>query len=136
MFLRNAPDQLPWPHNNLDWYDLNNGLQSFSIGVIGFLVLAWIFNRYILKLRFFSGLILTPNTHEPEQNNENVLNKLNSLKIGDKGMVISTMRPAGKVRFAGLSVDCVAQAEYITESTQVVIAAIDGNRIVVKPAGP
>lgn len=52
--------------------------------------------------------------------------------LGKKGVAISYLRPAGIVEIEGRRVDCVADGELLQAGTAVVVAKIDGNRVVVK----
>ncbi|OHB67510.1 MAG: hypothetical protein A2Y76_10035, partial [Planctomycetes bacterium RBG_13_60_9] len=59
MLIRNAPDELPWPETPGEWSSLSSGAISLAFGFAGFLVLAWLVSRYLPKVRFMSGLILS-----------------------------------------------------------------------------
>ena len=55
-----------------------------------------------------------------------------SVKVGDMGEVISTLRPAGKATFGEAIVDCVAVAEFLDKGARIEIIEIHGNRVVVR----
>jgi membrane-bound serine protease (ClpP class) len=55
-----------------------------------------------------------------------------TVKVGDEGSVISTLRPTGKAKFGEAIVDVVAEAEFLEAGTKVEIIHIHGNRVVVK----
>ncbi len=137
MLIRNAPDELPWPHTPADWDSLSSGVLSLALGFMGFLVLAWIVSRYLPKLPFMSGLILTPGTAgrggrlqvsmtaPPESAGR-------QLQVGDAGDAITRLRPAGKARFGDATVDVVAAGEFLDKGARIVIIEINGSRVVVK----
>jgi len=137
MLIENPPDRLPWPETALDWQVFMKGMVGLSLGLVGFIVLAWLLARYLPKLQFLSGLILVPTaairggemrvsmTAPPES-------KTTAINIGDIGEVTSTLRPTGKAIFRDAVVDVVATAEFIDEGTKVEIVEIHGNRVVVK----
>jgi membrane-bound serine protease (ClpP class) len=136
MLIRNAPDELPWPDTTADWNSVSSGLVALSAGFVGFLVLAWLVSRYLPKLPFMSGLILSPTpprgggsqismTSPPESSALGV-------QVGDTGEVISTLRPAGRARFGDAIVDVVATGEFLEKGTPVEIAEIHGGRVVVR----
>lgn len=137
MLIKNPPDRLPWPEGPENWYLFINGVLGLSFGFVGFILLAWLFARYLPKLQFLSGLILVPTiakqggevqvsmTAPPES-------RATGVRIGDIGEVVSTLRPTGKARFADAVVDVVATAEFLEEGTKVEIIEIHGNRVVVK----
>ena len=142
MLIRNARDELPWPHTISDWQSLSSGVIGLAAGFSGFLLLAWLLSRYLPKIPFMSGLILSPAvaaagrggsqvsmTSPPESASVGV-------QIGDVGEVISTLRPAGKARFGDAIVDVVATGEFLNRGTQVRIIEIHGGRVVVKKTEP
>lgn len=53
--------------------------------------------------------------------------------IGKQGIVMTTLRPAGKADIDGESHDVVSTGEFIEKGAKVVVSEVDGNRIVVKP---
>jgi membrane-bound ClpP family serine protease len=55
-----------------------------------------------------------------------------SVRIGDAGQVVLTLRPTGKARFGDAMVDVVAEAEFLDKGTKVEIIEMHGNRVVVK----
>ncbi len=137
MFIKNPPDSVPWPQSTFDWQIFLNGVLGLSIGFVGFIVLALLLAKYLPKLQFLSGLILVPAaakqtgvmqvsmTSPPES-------KIEAVKVGDIGEVISTLRPTGKAKFGDAIVDVVATAEFLDKETKVEITEIYGNRVVVK----
>ena len=54
---------------------------------------------------------------------------------GQKGEVLSTLRPAGKVVIDGTIYDAMSNGNFIEKGTQVVVAFLDGSVIVVTEAG-
>jgi len=142
MLIRNAPDEVPWPRTAGDWQSLSSGVIALAAGFTGFLVLAWLLSRYLPKIPFLSGLILSPAvpatgrsgaqvsmTSPPESASVGV-------QVGDIGEVLSTLRPAGKACFGDAIVDVVATGEFLNRGTPVEIIEIQGSRVVVKKAEP
>ena len=54
--------------------------------------------------------------------------------VGERGLVMSDLRPAGIALIAGKRLDVVALQGYINKGDSVVVIQSDGNRIVVKKA--
>jgi len=52
--------------------------------------------------------------------------------IGKQGIVVNTLRPAGRAEIDGQSIDVVSTGEYIEKGEEVIVSEVDGNRIVVK----
>ncbi|UCE47905.1 MAG: hypothetical protein JSW47_20195, partial [Phycisphaerales bacterium] len=127
----------PWPQGEIAWSDFTWGVVGLSLGFAGFLLLAWLFSKYLPKLQFLSGLILVPAS--AGQSREMPISMTTApdsgtagVKIGDTGEVLSTLRPTGKAKFADAIVDVVAEAEFLDKGTRVEIIKIHGNRVVVK----
>jgi len=56
-------------------------------------------------------------------------------RIGDSGVALTFLRPAGKAEIAGERFDVISQGEFIEKGTAVTIIAIEGNRIIVAKKG-
>ncbi len=137
MLIRNAPDEFPWPRTPADWDALSSGVISLTLGFAGFVVLAWILSRYLPRLPFLSGLILAPTpggrgagsrvsmTVPPQSAGQ-------QLQVGQVGVAVTRLRPAGKARFGDAFVDVVAVGEFLDKGTRIAITGINGSRVVVK----
>jgi membrane-bound serine protease (ClpP class) len=137
MLVKNPPDSIPWPRTAFDWQLLLRSVVAMLLGFAGFIVLAWVFARYLPRMQFLSGLILVPSgpgkggqmqvsmTSPPESQGLGV-------QVGDVGEVTTRLRPTGKARFGDAIVDVVATAEFLGVGTKVEISEIHGNRVVVK----
>ncbi len=140
MLIKNAPDQFPWPHSPEDWSALSEGVFGLVVGLVGFLVLAWVVSRYLPRLQFMSGLILVPTPAMPGGGGTVVSatappeSAERSLCVGDVGVVTSPLRPAGRAQFDDIVADVVAIAEYLDRGARVEIVEIHGNRVVVREA--
>lgn len=137
MLIRNAPDELPWPHTPTDWQSLSSGAISLSLGFAGFLVLAWLLSRFLPKTQFMSGLVLPPASPRGAGSQISMTAPPRSstpIQVGQRGNVVSRLRPAGKARFGDTLVDVVGTGEFLDTGTQVEIIAINGSRVVVKKA--
>jgi membrane-bound serine protease (ClpP class) len=111
-------------------------LLGFVIGIIGFVIAAYFLARYLPKVEFLSGLILNPSV--PKKDKDAEISKTSPpeesgrlLKAGDRGIVLSTLRPAGKAGFGQAVVDVVAEGDFIDKGSEVEIIEISGNRVVV-----
>jgi membrane-bound serine protease (ClpP class) len=142
MLIRNAPDELPWPQTFADWQSLSSGVTALAVGFAGFLAAAWLLARYLPKIPFLSGLILAPVMATVGRSGAQVSmtrppdGARASVRVGDVGQVISTLRPAGKARFGDAIVDVVATGEFLNRGASVEIIEIEGGRVVVKKAEP
>jgi membrane-bound serine protease (ClpP class) len=140
MLIKNPPDTLPWPNNDIAWNDFGWGVVSLAGGFIGFVVLAWLLAKYLPKMQLLSGLILVPTAAKQGTEFEVSMtippeSETISVNVGDAGEVVSTLRPTGKAKFGNAIVDVVAEAEFLNKGTNVEIIEIHGNRVVVKAVG-
>lgn len=53
--------------------------------------------------------------------------------IGQTGVVITPLRPAGKIQLDNKKFDVVSSGDFIQNGTKVVVFKVEGHRIVVKP---
>lgn len=137
MLIKNTPDELPWPQDTIAWNDFTWGVMGLAGGFIGFVVLAWVFAKYLPKMQFLSGLILLPTAAKLGSEFEVSMTTLPESKtigvnVGDLGEVVSRLRPTGKAKFQDAIVDVVAAGEFLEVGTAVKIIEIHGNRVVVK----
>ncbi|MBN2456727.1 MAG: hypothetical protein JXB29_09370 [Sedimentisphaerales bacterium] len=137
MLIRNPPDKLPWPQTQFDWQMFTNNVLGMLFGFVGFLFLAWVLTKYLPKLQFLSGLMLVPATAKRGNEIEVSMtappgSQTSSVNVGDIGVVLSTLRPAGRARFGQSIVDVVAEGEFIDNDAKVRIIEIQGNRVVVE----
>lgn len=99
--------------------------------VIGFLLIM-LLSRYVTpSIATWSRLVLTGHEQEASQGyvaGESV-HKLP--KPGTKGVVFSTLRPAGKVRIQENIYDALTSGNFIEQGTPVVVTRLDGSVIVV-----
>jgi membrane-bound serine protease (ClpP class) len=139
MLVKNPPNKLPWPESSVDWIYFTQGVLGLSMGFVGFVILAWLLSKYLPKIPFLGGLILVPAAAKqniPMRVSMTAMpeSKIAGVKVGDKGEVISTLRPTGKARFGDAIVDVVAQGDFLNTGTMVEIVGIHGNRVIVKAA--
>ncbi len=53
--------------------------------------------------------------------------------LGRKGVAVTPLRPAGVADFDGVKLDVVADGEFVSKETPLVITKVEGSRIVVAP---
>lgn len=54
--------------------------------------------------------------------------------VGQRGVLESDCRPAGIARFDGRRVDVVSRGEWLESGREVVVASVQGNRVIVRAA--
>jgi membrane-bound serine protease (ClpP class) len=134
MWVKNAPDEIPWPKGDLAWNTFTDGLFGMAMGFLMFLVVAAIFAKYMDRMPLLRRFVLKDavtgrqtaisRTFEPQS-------ELSALKVGQTGEVISTLRPAGKVRFSDSIVDVVADGAFVEKGSRVQISEVHGNLVIV-----
>ena len=134
MWVKNAPDEIPWPRDADAWTVFTDGLASMAFGFFGFLVVAVVLARYMDRIPLLRSFVLkaaltSKQTHVSKTTEPK--SELTSLQNGQAGEVLSTLRPAGKVRFDDDIVDAVSDGAFIEKGRQVQIQQIDGNHVVV-----
>jgi membrane-bound serine protease (ClpP class) len=139
MLVRNPPGEVPWPDGPVEWDLFADGAMGLLAGFAGFVALAWLIARYLPHIPFLRGLILSPNAVAPGGGigvsmTSPPSSGAKSVEIGQRGEVVSPLRPAGKARFGESIVDVVAVAEFIEKGVSVEIIGIHGNRVVVRAA--
>lgn len=137
MLVKNAPDEIPWPTTEYDWQIFSDGAIGLIAGFGSFIILAAILNHFLPKVPFARGLFLDPaNTDAAlaaKISSSAPSDSSTAVRIGDKGIVISMLRPAGKAKFNDTIVDVVTWGDFINTDTEIVIIQIAGNRVTVKP---
>jgi len=105
-----------------------NRLAWFSGSLVVAVVIMVLLAKY-MKLTFsgFNKIVLTGSEQEGYRAGDS--SKLP--KLGTKGTVYATLRPAGKVEIEGQVYDAVTSGEFIEKGASVVIKQVDGNVMVV-----
>ena len=133
----NRPDELPWPRYDLgdmQWKLFTDGGMAFGVGFVGFIIFAYLLAKFLPKTSAFAGLVLAPAaagdrlkvdaTAPPDETGE--------LKVGDEGIAITKLRPAGRAKFRLVIADVVTQGDLVEKDEKVKIIRIEGNKVVVK----
>jgi membrane-bound serine protease (ClpP class) len=134
MFVHNPPGKLPIPQTSYDMNNLIDGILTLGAGLGGSLAIMWLFGKHFAKMQFFSGLVLKTAPAGPSGELSMTAPPESSVIIqaGDKGIAVSTLRPAGKARFGDAIVDVVAEGEWIHAGSEIIVVLIEGVRVVVR----
>jgi len=134
MFIKNAPDEFPWPKTEDAWTIFTDGLAAMALGFLGFLGLAVVLARYMDRIPILRSFVLKSSvtgTQTQVSKTTEPSPAPTHLQIGQIGEVLSTLRPAGKVRFEDDIVDAVSDGAFVEKGRQVKIEQIHGNHVVV-----
>jgi len=136
-----------YPTNDSQWQDLGWTVLTVSAsGVFGLLGVLAVIN-YIGSIPALNRLALAPpemadlksqdkkNGGQNGESNVATFGRAAGLKVGDEGRTESVLRPAGRARIEGRSIDVVADGKFIEVDLPVKILEIRGNRITVVQMG-
>lgn len=59
-----------------------------------------------------------------------------TLRVGERGVAVSPLRPAGQARFGDRLIDVATPGQWVQSGRPVVITEVEGNRVVVESAEP
>jgi membrane-bound serine protease (ClpP class) len=137
MLVRNGPDRFPWPQDAMEWESVTSSMLAMSFGFIGFILLACVWTKYLPRIPIANRLVLGGPEESasvragggagpaPEA----------AVGVGEQGMSVTQLRPAGIGRFGTERVSVVSRGELIEANREIIVAAIEGNSIVVKETG-
>jgi len=131
MLIKNPPNKIPWPESQIDWQLFNNGALGLFSGVAGFVVLAWLFSKYLHKIPIAKKLILA-SAAETDAVQYGMSSEKPLVEIAQKGITLSQLRPSGIAQFGRERVNVVSRGEFIDENKEIIVESIEGNNIVVK----
>jgi membrane-bound serine protease (ClpP class) len=127
MWVKNAPDEIPWPKDADAWTILTDGLAAMALGFLAFLGVAVVLAKYMDRIPLLRSFVLKAavigkQTHVSKTSTAKV--ETSRLQIGQVGEVLSTLRPAGKVRFDDDIVDAASDGAFVEKGRQVQIQQI------------
>ncbi len=134
MMVGNRPDELPIPMTEFDWNLFKRNIKGALGGFAGFLLLAFIISKYLHKIPIANKLVLAAPQGEAAvvKAVESSTTPMPVVKMGQKGVSVTTLRPAGTARINGQKVDVVTKGEHIEAHQEIIVVEVEGNRIVVK----
>jgi membrane-bound serine protease (ClpP class) len=116
-----------------------SNLTSIGAAIMTVIIAAMLINRFLPSIPFFNRLILSPPGsagYEGPRLHPSLLAKYDPnspVQLGDSGVCVSILRPAGKVQFGDRYVNVVSEGGWIEAGTRVDVVEVAGNRIVVRP---
>ncbi len=130
-FMPDSPGRLPiyWPRLDESVLGLKNGIQAVGASMVVSVVAMAVLARYLPTLPYFRRIVPA----NPTPSDVAVADVYHgAARVGDFGVVVSGLRPSGKVRFGSTLVDVVSECEMIDAGEQVEVVEHHGNRIVVR----
>ncbi len=136
------------PRTPREWATFSVTLQTLFVSGIVFLVIVYFLNARLRMIPLLNRIMLPPPGPDGRIASERVAQgqghadsdrtaaagpTSGNLSIGERGVALSLLRPAGKADFAGRRIDVVTDGDFINKNEKVEIVEIIGNRIVVIP---
>lgn len=124
------------PHNDYQWDQLQGSLLSLMAVFAGVVAAIALMRRYLPHTPWVSSMLLEPPSGAELQSiaeRESLVDFRHLL--GKEGVATTPLIPSGKARVEGQLVDVTADGEVIERGQNVVVTAVQGNRVVVKSAG-
>ena len=134
MMVTNSPSEFPMPTTEIDWQNFEKHLLWTMAGFLGFIVCAFFFGKYFTRIPFTNRLVL-PAHDEPvsaRSGGAAAPSRDFEIKVGQKGITLSPLRPSGNARFGDKKLSVVSRGNIIDAGKEIVVVTIDGNSIVVK----
>ena len=129
-----------------DMRELAKSLGAMTSAVVGVLVMAALFSRYLPSIPLFNAMILTPPGAETAGAGEprlrpdlagtlpfiNAVLERDQSLVGRQGTAMTVLRPAGKAQIGDEFVDVVSDGPFISSGRKIEVLAVSGNRVVVR----
>jgi membrane-bound serine protease (ClpP class) len=129
-----------------DVRELAKSLGAMTSAIVGVVVMAALFSRYLPSIPLFHAMILTPpgteaaNSGEPrlrpdlagEASFVNTVLERDQSLVGRQGVAMTVLRPAGKAQIGEEFVDVVSDGPFISSGRKIEVLAVAGNRVVVR----
>jgi membrane-bound serine protease (ClpP class) len=125
-----------FPQNAYQMAQLQSSLMALAIGMCGLIGSIWLLNHWLPRAPVFQHVFLSPPEGEEAEiiSRREMLVDLDNL-LGQTGVATTPLGPSGKARFGNHLVDVISTGEFISRDSQVVVAEVHGNRVVVRAAG-
>jgi membrane-bound ClpP family serine protease len=125
-----------FPQNEYQVAQLQGSLYALAFAVCGLIGAIWLLNHWLPRAPVLQHVFLAPPEGEEAEiiSRREMLVDLDNL-IGQIGQTTTPLSPAGKARFGNHLVDVISTGEFIARDSQVVVAEVHGNRVVVRAAG-
>ena len=123
------------PSESDHWNQLGRTSIVFSVSAVTVIACGAVISRYFGKIPVLSQLVLQPAIARQTVQKTDAKNATQRphplVSRGDWGVAESILRPAGRAKFDGNSVDVVSEGEFIEPGVEVRVLEIRGNVVVV-----
>ena len=131
-----ASQTIIFPQNEYQLGRLQSSLFTLMLAMCGLIGAIWALNRWLPSAPLLQHMFLGPPEGEEAEiiSRREMLVDLDNL-LGQSGVTTTPLGPSGKARFGNHLVDVISTGEFIARDSQVVVAEVHGNRVVVRAAG-
>ncbi len=123
------------PQYSWDYDRLYDAMQSFVVFVVSLGVLLAAIWRFLPRTPLY-GRIVFEGVQLPESGYVVQTEEDERMALGLEGVAATVLRPSGRGRFGGRTIQVVTRGEYIEAGTPIVIIQAEGNQYVVKAFEP
>jgi membrane-bound serine protease (ClpP class) len=132
---------------NGDYKRLSYTMGTLGASIISIVVVAMVTSRFLPHVRVFDKLVLSPpgaadmRRFGPRlkpglaDDPAGLFSDHPRSLIGQEGTAITVLRPAGKAKIHGRTIDVVSEGPFIQAETRVEVVEVSGNRVVVRQIG-
>jgi membrane-bound serine protease (ClpP class) len=134
------------PHSMADVEQLTKSMAALCGAVVGVVVLATLFSRYLPSISLFSDMVLVPPgaasavSHEPKLRPDlagegafiNPVLERDYALVGKQGTAMTVLRPAGKAQLGDEYVDVISDGPFISLGRKIEVVEVSGNRVIVR----
>lgn len=129
-----AGQDFVFPKTPEQWNQSLTSMLVLTCSGVGFLIAAVFISKRLGSIPVFNRMILTPppikaESQKLDEHGKPVPKPEPAVSVGDWGRAESLLRPAGRARFAGRSIDVISDGAYVEAGTQVRVIQIKGNII-------
>ncbi len=109
-----------------------DAVKSLSLAIVAVIGVAATISRFLPHIPLLNSIILTPPVQVVEPSNlQNPVGPRSDL-VGQRGVALTVLRPAGKIQLNGELIDAVSGGGFIDAETNVEVMEVTGNKIVVR----
>ncbi|MDA7979204.1 MAG: hypothetical protein MPJ50_10610 [Pirellulales bacterium] len=113
--------------------ELTRSLFIVASAGVGTVTVFALVRRYLPKSSRFGSLVLNPPEADTQVQQERESVAVYSHLVGETGTAATSLRPSGKVLIQGQMYDVVTDGVAVEKGDEIVIAKVQGSRIVVRP---
>jgi membrane-bound serine protease (ClpP class) len=129
---------------NEDYKRLSYTMGTLGASIVSIVVVAMVTSRFLPHVRVFDKLVLSPPgaadmrrfgprlkpglADDPTAS----FSDLPRSSVGQEGTAITVLRPAGKAKIHGRTIDVVSEGPFIPQESRVEVVEVSGNRVVVR----